>query len=180
MYNPNSNQPGRELEYKALRDEILKRIELRQQLMSTTLLFAGALLGVAANNLTRFASVAFIYPPIAFSLAALWAQNDIRSRELGMYIHRLENNHAIPGLGWETHYRANLRSPRLLRLKLSVLSPAATFIVSEIIAVIIALSSWASFSIFLNIALQISNIIWILGTIALVWKVARFSSQARL
>ncbi len=178
MHSPIPHQLGRELEYNALRAEILKRIELRQQLMATTLFFAGALLGVAANDPGKYASLAFIYPPIAFSLAALWAQNDIRSREIGLYVYqKLEKAQyqAIPGLGWETYYRTNLESPRLLGLKLSVLSPAATFIVSELIAVIIILRSQAFFPIYLNI----SNALWILGTIALVWKVGRFSAKAR-
>jgi ABC-type polysaccharide/polyol phosphate export permease len=56
------------MEYETLRDEIIKRVELRQQLLSITLGFAGAFLGVAVSFPTT-PSVALIYPPIALFLA---------------------------------------------------------------------------------------------------------------
>jgi hypothetical protein len=39
-----------ELEYTSIRAEILKRIELRQQLMSITLTLAGAFIGFGVSN----------------------------------------------------------------------------------------------------------------------------------
>lgn len=55
-----------------LRGEILKRIDLRQQLMSMTLTIAAVFLGVGLG----IQSVALIYPVLASLLAMAWSQND--------------------------------------------------------------------------------------------------------
>lgn len=75
---------GVEMEYTALRNEILKRIELRQQVVSITLTLAGIFLTVGLTT----ESVALIYPPLATFLAFAWAQNDIRIRHLATYIRK--------------------------------------------------------------------------------------------
>ena len=91
-----ATKPGLQLEYNALRSEILKRIEMRQQLTSITLSIAGLFLGFGLNNV----GVALIFPLIGFFLASAWAQNDIRIRQLGAYIHeRLESEYCRPWLG---------------------------------------------------------------------------------
>ena len=77
-------QPGFDLEYNSLRAEILKRIELRQQLISITLTLAGVFLGIGLGK----ESVALIYPPLAMFLAFGWAQNDFRIRNLADYIRK--------------------------------------------------------------------------------------------
>ncbi|MFM7528344.1 MAG: hypothetical protein ACKO63_07625 [Nodosilinea sp.] len=71
-----------ELEYTSIRDEILKRIELRLQIMSVTLTLAGAFIGFGVSNTL----LSLVYPPLAALLAMLWVQNDTRSRQLGKYI----------------------------------------------------------------------------------------------
>jgi hypothetical protein len=94
------------VEYKALRDEILKRIEMRQNILSITLTLAAAFLsaGILQRNKPDFIgpSVAFIYPPIATCLALGWAQIDHRIRDIGIYI-RDNIEKTTPGFGWETH-----------------------------------------------------------------------------
>ncbi len=88
---------GIEKEYDSLRAEILKRIELRQQMISITLTLAGVFLAVGITT----EMVALIYPPLATFLAFGWAQNDFRIRELAKYIReRLETT---MGLGYETY-----------------------------------------------------------------------------
>jgi hypothetical protein len=64
-------------EYNALRDEILKRIELRQQFVSMTLTIAGVFLGIGVTTDT----IALVYPLLATFLAIGWAQNDLRKHE---------------------------------------------------------------------------------------------------
>ncbi|MFM7220961.1 MAG: DNA-binding protein [Nodosilinea sp.] len=71
-----------ELEYTSIRDEILKRMELRLQIMSVTLTLAGAFIGFGVSNTL----LSLVYPPLAALLAMLWVQNDTRSRQLGKYI----------------------------------------------------------------------------------------------
>ncbi len=51
-----------DLEYNSLRGEIIKRIELRQQMVTVTLTIAGVFLGVGITN----KAVALVYPPIAY------------------------------------------------------------------------------------------------------------------
>src|SRR6266850_5793374 len=89
-----------ELEYQQAKAEIIKRIELRQQLIQTTLTFAGILIGVGAQ--TGNPLLSSIYPPLALCFAMLWAQNDIRSRQLGQFIREeIEQEEGR----WENFYR---------------------------------------------------------------------------
>jgi hypothetical protein len=85
-----------ELEYNSLRAEILKRIELRQQIVSMMLTLAGIFLGVGLSQ----DMVALIYPPLAAFLCSAWAQNDFRVRELARYI-RQNLEPSMPGMGYE-------------------------------------------------------------------------------
>lgn len=84
-------------EYATLREELLKRIDLRQQLISITLTLAAVFLGVGLDeNL-----IALIYPVLAALLALAWWQNDSHTRRAGSYI-REEHEQRIAGLFWET------------------------------------------------------------------------------
>jgi hypothetical protein len=81
------------IEYKALRDEILKRIEMRQNILSMafTLVIAFSTVSISIGifrpeNHNFLGLAAFVYPPIATFLALSWAQNDHRIRDLGYYI----------------------------------------------------------------------------------------------
>ena len=130
---------GYEIEYTALRNEILKRTELRQQLTSITLTIAAAFLSFGLNNNT----VALIYPMIAFFLATAWAENDIRIQQLGKYIHeRIENS--IPGLGWETYRLEGRVAARLGTVPLFGLSPSGTYLFTQLIAVGFGVSKFAA------------------------------------
>jgi hypothetical protein len=81
------------IEYKALRDEILKRIEMRQNIlsMSFTLVIAFSTVAISIgifrpDNRDFLGLAAFVYPPIATFLALSWAQNDHRISDIGYYI----------------------------------------------------------------------------------------------
>ena len=80
--NKTTDLHGVDLEYNSLRGEILKRIELRQQIISITLTLAGIFLSFGLSTDT----VALIYPPLAAFLSIAWAQNDFRIRDLATYI----------------------------------------------------------------------------------------------
>jgi hypothetical protein len=110
-----------ELEYQQLRAEILKRIELRHQVIQTTLTFAGILIGVGAQ--TGNPLLSSLYPPLALCFAMLWAQNDIRGRQLGQFIREEIEKEAGR---WESFYRDKLAAETLLgRYPLSVFAPSA-------------------------------------------------------
>ena len=134
MSSKASIEPQRflELEYQQCRAEILKRIELRQQLIQITLTFAGVLIGVGVQS--RNMLISSIYPPLAFCFAMLWAQNDIRGRQLGQYIRE-----EIEGeMGrWENFYRSRLSAETVFGgYPLSILAPGGAFIISEVVAII--------------------------------------------
>ncbi len=141
--NTNSDEfrnivPASELEYTSIRAEILKRIELRQQLISITLTFAGTFIGFGVSKNTL---LSLVYPALAVFLAMLWVQNDTRSRQLGKYIQSIESSGSIPGLGWESFYRREKESEtRLGSWPLSVIAPGGTFLFTELMAIGVGLS----------------------------------------
>jgi hypothetical protein len=103
---------GLQMEYSTLRDEFLRRIEMRQKLMELTLTIAAAFLGISLTKEVP-QSVALIYPPLATFLALGWVQQDNRIRELAKYIRKnLESCIPDLGLGWETHMEAKRRKKK--------------------------------------------------------------------
>jgi hypothetical protein len=127
---------GAEMEYKTLRDEILRRIDSRQQVISITLTIAGAFLGIGWG--TDGAVALLIYPLLALLLAAGWAQNEMRIRQLNSYI----RNHLetiIPGLGYERYSREQDITSRLGAWPLDVLAIGGIFLLTQMMAVGLAL-----------------------------------------
>lgn len=97
--------PGKEAdfllaEYKALRDEILKRLEMQHQLISFALVAAG---GLFAAGITNWSAVPpLLYPLLSLFLAVSWTLHDIRIGEMGMYIRgRIEAQLLGHAHGWE-------------------------------------------------------------------------------
>lgn len=135
---PQPNPRGIELEYNSLRGEILKRIELRQQIISVTLTLAGVFLGFGLTT----ATVALVYPPLAAFLAFGWAQNDFRIRDLAVYIRtRLEGE--ASGLGYENYVQeARTKGQGLGTWRFVVLSHSGIFIFTQLMAVIIELAKY--------------------------------------
>ena len=99
-------------EYTALRNEIIKRIEIRHQLLAFLMIAFGTLLTVGAKQ-DGLVEAILIYPLLALAFAFAWMHNDMRIKELGDYISEhvedglLRQTHP-PGIWWE-HYIAKLR-----------------------------------------------------------------------
>lgn len=130
-----SERRGIELEYTTLRSEILKRIEMRQQIVSIALTLAGIFLGIGLGN----ESVALIYPPLAMFLAFGWAQNDYRIRDSAKYI-RENLESAMPGLGYETYVQQKRQSSEGLgSWRFVVLSHGGVFLITQLLAITIEL-----------------------------------------
>ncbi len=127
-------QPDRDsiaLEYNALRNEILKRIELRQQLMAITLTLAGVFLSIGITTDT----VALVYPPLAAFLAIAWAQDDYRIREIAEYI-REHLEACSTGLHYETNIQKMIRtSPKPAMWRSVVISHQGIVIFTQLMAV---------------------------------------------
>ena len=129
--NKTTDLHGVDLEYNSLRGEILKRIELRQQIISITLTLAGIFLSFGLSTGT----VALIYPPLAAFLSIAWAQNDFRIRDLATYIR--ENLETAPiGLGYETYVqRVRSNNKKLGAWRFVVISHTGIFIFTQLMAV---------------------------------------------
>ncbi len=104
-------------EYCALREEIVKRIELQHKLAQLTIVFFGTLVGIALERGAPM--LLFSYPLVSVCIAMLWGQNDVRVRQIGTYIrdvleHRAGNlvsprgtTSTVAPWGWE-HYRSTI------------------------------------------------------------------------
>lgn len=133
---------GIDLEYNSLRAEILKRIELRQQIISITLTLAGLILSFGLTNDT----VALIYPPLAAFLSLGWAQNDFRIRDLATYI-REHLEKGGTGLGYETYIQKNRpKDKRMSAWRVVVVSHNGIFIFTQLMAIGISLLKNPTFS----------------------------------
>ncbi len=73
-------------EYSALRDEIIKRIDIRHNIVIFTLIFAGTFLTLSTQIIEQSTLLLLFYPILATFLAALWAHSDIRVSQIGEYI----------------------------------------------------------------------------------------------
>lgn len=100
-------------EYEMLRSEVIARIEKSQNVVSLSLVAWGAFVGAALQEEIN-PSVLLVYPLIAFFLAAGWAHNEVRMRQIGDYVRMVEVRFNYSGWG---HALTSLgASGRILRL----------------------------------------------------------------
>ena len=127
-----TNSPSNaEIEYASLREEVLKRIESRQQTISVALTLAGAFLGLGWN---AGAVVILIYPLIALLLAVGWAQNEVFIMQINAYIRdHLEGEQT--GLGWQRFSQKGMSELRIFGWPLEILAIGGIFILTQIMAV---------------------------------------------
>ena len=125
-----------EAEYASLRQEILKRIDLRQQQISILLGFAGIFLGLGVTTNT----ISLIFPPLAAFLAFAWAQNDGRIRDAARYI-REHHECEATGAGYEIYLQERRKRPGFTRPV--VVSHGGTFLFTQLMAIGIGLSRFA-------------------------------------
>lgn len=119
-------------EYDALRQEILKRIEIRHNTISLTLTVAGAMLGFSLEKQV----IALLYPILSLVFCCIWAQNEVRELQLCDYVHKLEKQ---LGYGWSEYYKSVQAQGSFFRgVPLSVIVPGALFVVTSVIALGIA------------------------------------------
>lgn len=141
-------------EYATLRDEIIKRMELRNSIVFGTLTFAGVLLSFGLNTPT----LAFIYVIISMLLAAAWVHSDVVISELGRYIREHLENPEI-GLNWETYrYESRLAEAKTKAFRPNIiLSSGGVFLITQAVALLVAFVKCQSFAL----------LEWILGGIAI-------------
>jgi 8-oxo-dGTP diphosphatase len=127
------------LEYSCLREEILKRMDIRNHLLTFTLIVSGAILTYGTTENASFI-VLLIYPILALFLALGWMHSDLRAGELGRYIKdNIEGK--LKNIGWE-HYLGEIKSQqkRTLLKKATEISASGVFLITEILSIFLALS----------------------------------------
>lgn len=156
-------------EYKELRGEILKRTEIQHQLISITLVALGALISVSKDLPTALLA----YPLLALFLSAVWSYNDIRIRQLGIYIRdRIEDQLIGRGLGWE-HYLSSDRVSKLVGSR-TILATRGILWGTEILAVGLYLLNRLSSSLGLS---QGDAVLLVLDIIAIAFTIAILRRQ---
>ncbi|MFA6482292.1 MAG: hypothetical protein WCW62_06930 [Bacteroidales bacterium] len=126
-----------EQEYETLRDEIIQRIDIRQQLIYTTITLSGVIMGFGIDT----SNLSFIYPPLALAIALMWAQNDLRALQISDYLQSFENDSTK--LGWITYYKkVQGKSSFKIGWPVSILGPGSMFILTSIMSIGIGLSNF--------------------------------------
>ena len=142
-------------EYKALRDEIVKRIEIDHRILSLSLIALGAVL--TAGLETQRAIPILIYPVLELALVFVWVSNSVRINNIRQYIkNEIEDYVGEYAINWE-HY--NTRLSRAFNV-IHFLGSRGIFLGTEIVALIAALflvkakfASWSGESILLALAI---------------------------
>lgn len=161
---------GVELEYNTLRSEILKRVEMRQQIVSVALTLAGIFLGIGIST----ESVSLVYPVLAMFLAFGWAQNDYRIRRAARFI-REDIEARVPELGLSVEssiQKHRAEGDGFGSWRFVVLSHGGLFLVTQLMAVSIELLKFT-----------FSPLEWVLigfdvaAMIAVIWLMARSGGE---
>jgi hypothetical protein len=138
-------------EFKALREEIVKRLELESQVIYLLLFSAGTILAIGVQGLTKpstsnsdstsLVSIAlFMFPLVAFFLAATWAQHDLRIGQIRSYIRtRVEPDQS----GWESYRKAFNVSARVLNIRVGTLGARGAFLAAQVASLALALSYYS-------------------------------------
>ena len=88
------------VEYKALRDEILRRIVLKHQLFALALIGIGSFLPFSIQ-ITGIPSIVLTYPILAMFIATAWYHNEVRIRQTARYVKAIEAKFFKGKIGWE-------------------------------------------------------------------------------
>jgi hypothetical protein len=127
------------IEYNALREEIVKKIELRQQFVSITLAIAGVFFAIGVTTDT----VILVYPMLVAFLAIGWSHNDSSIKGLATYI-REEIEPKTPHLNWETHHHGKRIETRQKAWRFVLLSYGGIFIFTQLAAIALGLLQFQS------------------------------------
>lgn len=121
-------------EYATLRSEILKRMDMRQQMLTFTLVIAGTVLSFGVQTDVS-PMVLLFYPILALFLATAWTQSDTRIWDIAEYIkNHIETN--LSGLNWENYVYYKNQTRRVRPLELTAVG---VFLITEVLAVVLAI-----------------------------------------
>jgi hypothetical protein len=122
------SNPNAEAEYTTLREEVLRRIDARQQTLSVTMGLAGAFVGLGWG---AGSTVLLMYPLIALFLAISWAQNEVFIKQINAYIRdNLEN-----GAGYQNYSRESKTEIRIWGWPIEVIAIGGVFLLTQVMAI---------------------------------------------
>jgi hypothetical protein len=134
----------RDVEYQALRAELLRRIENRYQIIQVTIIGAGSILAIGLKS-DDFIPILLLFPIFVFFLAASWAHNGVAHMKLSWYI-MTEIEHYEPNkVSYETWSRREASSSLGGKLRDDVLGNAAAagvFVVTQLMALTFGVLAW--------------------------------------
>ena len=94
------------VQYNTLREEILKRMEIENQLVTFTIIVFGTILGIGYQN--KITSLILIYPMIALFVIILHIHSEYHVNQIAFYIKdRIESVVGEVNIGWETYLAKN-------------------------------------------------------------------------
>ncbi len=129
-----AERAGLVLEYGTLREEILKRMDIRHQLLSIALTLTGVFLGFGLSGGGENITVVLVYPALAALLAMGWGQNESRVRQLATHI-REEIESRIAGLSWETCVQRRRIAQGDRAWRRTALAHGGTFLCTQVLAI---------------------------------------------
>lgn len=120
-------------EYRTLRAEIIKRLELRTLMISITIVAFGTLMGIGVQS--HSADIILVYSPLAALLTGIWVAEDRAIRTLGAYIRvNIEPHLGMYGRGWEHFAQRHRKRGRGLHYR----AVGGIFFGSQALALVIA------------------------------------------
>ena len=121
--------------YEQLHAEITARLELRQNIVTFTLIVAASLFGLGLQNWTSAVTV-LCYPVLALFLGLMWSQHDTKIGQIAAYLRQLEDEWLSGYQGWERWRRQHFQVKHY-----HIEIPAkGVFLVSEVLAMVIGLA----------------------------------------
>lgn len=97
---PDNNIQQSMKEYECLRSEILKRMELKQQIIHFALIVIGATAALAFKE-EGIEEILMLNPFLLFALAISWVHHDVRSGSIGSYIFYGIERKKLKHINWE-------------------------------------------------------------------------------
>jgi 8-oxo-dGTP diphosphatase len=125
-------------EYNVLRDEVLKRIELRYQSLNLAIAATGLFVGAVAGGFVPPITL-LLYPPLALCITIAWTHSDIRISQLAEYIiERIEK--PLPGINWEHWLRERYHEvPHPVFRRFTELSALGVLMGTQILTMLVAI-----------------------------------------
>jgi hypothetical protein len=119
-------------EYNALRAEILKHMDIENQLATFTVIVFGTISSISFSN--KNALLMLLYPILAMFLSIGWSQNNYQIRQIGTYIkERIESAVGTDKMGWENFLATNRNDSYFWGIR-------GIFIATELLAIVVGVT----------------------------------------